>query len=123
MANEQHTYELTYIINPVAKDRQISQLVDRVRSLIEDNGGEIIEVDEWGSQRMAYPIERKRNGHYVNMFFKAPGALVGELERRMNLEDNILRYLTLRMDTKMLEHYERTRGGTALATEEGEEEA
>lgn len=102
----QNTYELTYVINGVLNDDQIRGLVNRVRKFIEENGGEIIEVDEWGTRRLAYPINKKRNGYYVNLFFKSEGDLIGRLERALGIEDDILRYLTLKMDAKMLRHYE-----------------
>ncbi len=105
----QNTYELTYIVNGVLNDDQIRGLVNRVRKFIEENGGEIIEVDEWGTRRLAYPINKKRNGYYVNLYFKADGGLIGRLERALEIEDDILRYLTLKMDSKMLQHYERVK--------------
>lgn len=102
----QNTYELTYIINGVLNDDQIRGLINRVRKFIEENDGEIIELDEWGTRRLAYQINKKRNGFYVNLIFKAEGELIGRLERALEIEDDILRYLTLKMDAKMLRHYE-----------------
>lgn len=101
----ENTYEITYIVNGVLSEDQIRKLVNRVTKFIEKEGGEIIDVDEWGSQRLAYPIDKKRTGHYVNAYFKAEGALVARLERALTLEDDILRYLTLKMDAPMLRHY------------------
>ncbi|RMF64779.1 MAG: 30S ribosomal protein S6 [Bacteroidetes bacterium] len=106
MAEKTNTYEFTYIINGAISDEQIKQMVQRVNKYIEEHGGKILEVDEWGTRRLAYPIKKKRNGYYVNMYFEAPGSLIPRLERAMEIDDNILRYLTLRMDAKMLRHYE-----------------
>ncbi len=99
------TYELTYIINPVISDDHTKNLVRRVNKLVEENGGSVLEVDEWGNNRLSYQIQKKRSGYYVNMYFKAPGELIGQLERTLRIEDNILRFLTLKMDAKMLRHY------------------
>lgn len=107
MATSKNQYELTYIISGVLKQNEIERTVKRVNKFVDENGGDIIDVDEWGSQRLAYEIERKRTGHYVNMYFRAPGDLIPRLERALEIEDNILRYLTLRMDAKMQRHYER----------------
>ncbi|MDX1545346.1 MAG: 30S ribosomal protein S6 [Rhodothermales bacterium] len=107
MAQQTHTYEFTYIITPVISDEQTKDIVRRVQKFIEEHGGTVIEVDEWGSRRLAYPINKKRNGYYVNLYFEAPGEIIPRLERAMEIDDNILRYLTLRMDKKMLQHYER----------------
>ncbi len=101
-----NTYEFTYIVNSVLGDDQIKGLVNRVTKFIEKEGGNIIEVDEWGSQRLAYPIDKKRTGYYVNAYFEAEGDLIARLERALTLEDDILRFLTLKMDAVMLRHYE-----------------
>lgn len=101
-----HTYELTYIINAVLSEDQIKAVNKRVKKFIEENGGEILEVNEWGSQRLAYPINKKRNGYYVNLYMKAPGDMISRLERTLEIDDDILRYLTLRLDAKMLRQYE-----------------
>ena len=122
MADDQNTYELTYIINSVLKENQIQQHVKRFTDLIQNEGGDVMEVDEWGSQRMAYPIDRKRSGYYVNLFFRAPGELIAPLERALSMEDDILRFLTLRMDATMLRHYESQRRRTARKAEESEDE-
>lgn len=112
-----NTYELCYILNAVLNEEQTKDLVERVNKYITENGGEVLDVDEWGSRRLAYPIEKKRNGYYVNMHFKAPGALIVKLERAMEINDNILRYLTLRLDAKMLRHYEQTKAKRQQAAE------
>jgi small subunit ribosomal protein S6 len=106
MAAQVNTYEFTYIINAALSDDQLKDVVSRVSSFVTDNGGEIIEVAEWGSQRLAYPINKKRNGAYVNMYFRAPGEMIQRLERTLEINDSVLRYLTLKMDAKMLRHFE-----------------
>lgn len=113
------TYELTYIINAVLNDDQIKGLTRRVHKFIEENGGNILEVDEWGSRRLSFPIKKKRNGHYVNLHFEAEGDLIVRLERALTIEDDILRYLTLKLDSKMLRSWEEAKaaGKKALADE------
>ena len=106
MADEKNAYEFTYIINAVLGDEQIKAVVERVNKLIKENGGEITEVDEWGSRRLSYPINKKRNGYYVNLYMQAPGDILIRLERALQIDDDILRYMTLRMDAKMLRAYE-----------------
>ena len=115
MSEKKNKYELTYIVNAVMGDDQIKDMVSRVNKYIEEHGGEILEVDEWGNRRLAFPINKKRNGYYVNMYFEAPGSLIQRLERAMEIDDNLLRYMTLRMDAKMLRHYERQKTDRAAA--------
>ena len=112
MANE-NMYELTYIISGVAQQNQIDDIVNSINSFIREHG-ELLEVDEWGNQRLAYQINKKRSGYYVNLYFRAPGSVVPKLERQLQLNDQILRYLTLRMDAKMRRHYEKTQSPTAI---------
>ena len=114
-----NTYELTYIINAAISDNQIQELVERVNKFITENGGEILEVDAWGNQRLSYPINKKRNGYYVNMYFKAPGEMIIRLERALEINENLLRYLTLRMDAKMIRHFEQRKSQPKAATAEG----
>lgn len=121
MAEREHTYEFTYIINSVLNEQQIQDVVQRVNKLVEDNGGELLQVNEWGSRRLAYLINKRRNGYYVNLFFRASGPLIARLERAMEIDDNILRYLTLRMDAKMLRHFERSKQRAQLQAEEASE--
>ncbi|MGA0255691.1 MAG: 30S ribosomal protein S6 [Bacteroidetes bacterium] len=126
MATNKNTYELTYIVNSVISDEQVKDMVSRITAYVTENGGDIIEVDEWGARRLAFPIQKKRNGYYVNMYFTAPGDMIPRLERTLEIDDNILRYLTLRMDPKMVRHYEATktkRAAEAEATEAETEEA
>ncbi|MDE2730374.1 MAG: 30S ribosomal protein S6 [Bacteroidota bacterium] len=101
-------YELTYILTPILNDDQNAEVLDRVTRIIERRaGGTIIEIDNWGLRRMAYPVAKKRNGYYVNMYFKGPSQVVDMVEQELRINDNVLRYLTLAMDKGMIEHYHR----------------
>jgi len=99
-------YEFTYIINPVLEEDMFKETVDKVNKLIEDNGGEIDEVDEWGLRQFAYDIDKKGSGFYVNMYFTAPAEAIASVERQLRIDDNVLRFLTLKYDAKMLRHRE-----------------
>ena len=107
MADPKQMYEFTYIVSAVLNEDQTRSLINRVNKYIEEDDGEIVEVNEMGSQRLAYPINKKRNGYYVNAYFRAPGTLIQRLERAMEIDDDVLRYLTLKMDAKMIRHFER----------------
>jgi len=120
MANK-YQYELTYVISGVVQQNQVDDIVRKINHLVESNDGDVLEVDEWGNQRLSYEIDRKRSGYYVNMYFKAPGSLIQRLERELQINDDVLRYLTLRMDEKMQRHYEQRK--KREAQEDAEEEA
>lgn len=99
-------YELTYIINPVLEDEQFSATVEKINSLVEKHGGEVEEVDEWGLRQFAFEMDKKGSGYYVNMYFTAPGDAIAKIERTMKIDDEILRYLSLKYDAKMMRHRE-----------------
>ncbi len=103
------TYELTYILTGVLSEAQIKEDVQKINEFIEGAGGTLIDVYEWGARRMAYPIEKKRNGYYVNLYFSAPTSLVPRLERALTIDDHVLRYLTLALDKHMLTYFEARR--------------
>jgi small subunit ribosomal protein S6 len=97
-------YELTYIINPVLEDDQYKEIIEKFTGVITDNGGEIDEVDDWGIRKFEFEMDGKNSGFYVNAYFEAPGELIDKLERALRIDDNIMRYLTLKYDAKMLRH-------------------
>ncbi len=109
MADNRYMYEITYIVNAVLNDDQLRGVAQRIRKTIEENGGEVVDVDEWGNRRLAYPIKKKRNGYYVNLYMTAPGSIIPRLERMLEIDEDVLRYITLRMDTKMIKHYEQSK--------------
>ena len=112
-------YELTYILTSVLSADQIAEVVSKITAAVENAGGTIKQVDQLGMQRLAYPVAKKRNGFYVNMYFEGPGTMVARLERLLTIDDHVLRYLTLAMDKKMIAAYEAKRRREAEADQEG----
>ncbi len=104
-------YELTYIINPVLDDEKFSEIAGQINKLIEDNDGEIVDLDEWGLRKLAYDINGKSNGYFVNMYFKAASEVIPTIERNLRINEDLLRYLTLRYDPKMLRYYDKKQKG------------
>lgn len=120
---KKYFYEFTYIINPVLEEDKFKETTEKVNKLVEDNGGDIVEVDEWGIKSLAYEINGKSNGYYVNMYFNAPAAAIEVIERNVRINDDIMRYLTLKYDAKMQRHYElKKKGELPQIIEETEEE-
>lgn len=110
-------YELMYIINPVLNEDQTKDIVQRVTQYLSENGAHVENVDERGSQRLAYPIEKKRNGYYVVVNFRMPVVQNGglqKMERALIINDDIMRHMVLRFDAKMERHYQAQRAGKDL---------
>ena len=91
-------YELMLVISPQLAEEEVRSTVDRVQQLIRDRGGEITEVDTWGRRRLAYPIQRFREGNYVLARFRVDPARVRELDRSLTLAEEVLRHLVVRLD-------------------------
>lgn len=95
-------YETTFIVNASLDDAQIDGVIEKAKEAVTKNGGEIRDLYKWGRKRFAYPIKKKNNGFYVVAEFSGPGDVVGKLERHYELDENILRYLTLVLDKNAL---------------------
>ena len=91
------------LINAAIEETEIEALITKFNEFIAENGGSIIEVNKWGRRRLAYPINRKYNGFFVYTIFEAPAESIATLERFHNLEENIIRHLTLQLDPKLRE--------------------
>ena len=94
-------YEMIYIIDADLEEAARKELIEKVSALITANGGEIEKVDEtWGKRRLAYAIDYKTEGWYVLVNFKAPADLPRELERNLQINENVLRYLVVKLEEK-----------------------
>jgi len=95
-------YETTFIVNASLDDPQIEGVISRVQEVITRNGGTVTAINKWGRKRLAYSINKKTNGFYVNMELEAPGTMLTALDRAYQLDEMILRHLTILLDRKAL---------------------
>ena len=110
-----NVYESAVLINAALDDEQIEAIIERIKETILNNGGEIREIENWGRKRLAYTVKKSKIGYYVILRFSAPTNLVSKLERFYSLDEYILRYLTIQLDTDALDQLERNK---ALASKE-----
>ena len=96
MANR--TYEVMYIVDPETPADKLTKLNTAVGSLIEKEGGTIVRMDDGGKRTLAYPIKKKTEGFYILFEIEGSGQEIAELERRMRVNDMIIRYITVRVD-------------------------
>ncbi|MBQ7007066.1 MAG: 30S ribosomal protein S6 [Oscillospiraceae bacterium] len=89
-------YEAMYIIKPGYEEEKYTQVMDKFNALIQNNGGELLKVEPWGKRRLAYEIEKLREGYYVLLSFNGDAALPMELERNFKISDEIMRYLIVK---------------------------
>lgn len=87
-----------YIVDPETASEKIAKLNEAVGKLIEKQGGTVVRMDDIGLRNLAYPINKKTEGHYVLFEIDGSGQEIAELERRMRVNDLIIRYITVRVD-------------------------
>ena len=89
-------YETIFILDSLLAPEEIDKIIDRVKEMIETNGGKVLTVEKWGKSRLAYEIQKKQYGFYVAIEFEGEGPIPNSLEQEYNFNDKILRYLTYR---------------------------
>ena len=92
-------YESVFIARQDLSPKQVEELVERFSKVVADFKGKVIKTEFSGLRPLAYPIQKNRKGHYVIMYIQAPGTLVTELERTMKLREDILRFITLELES------------------------
>jgi small subunit ribosomal protein S6 len=88
-------YETTFVLEPGFDEARVNEEIERVTQWIVDLGGEVLEVQRWGKRRLAYEINKKRDGIYTLMLYQGPGPVVKEIERRLKLNESVMRVLTV----------------------------
>jgi small subunit ribosomal protein S6 len=94
----QRTYEVMYIVDTDASSDDFTRLSETLQQIITDQGGTITKTEDMGRRSLAYTIDHKSEGHYMLLEIDGTGREIAELERRMRVNDQIVRYLTVRVD-------------------------
>lgn len=99
-------YESAILINAALDDEAIKSLLERVKDTITTNGAEILEIEDWGRKRLAYQVKKSKIGYYTIFRFNSLPDLIPKLERHYQLDESILRYLTITLSKDALEQIE-----------------
>jgi small subunit ribosomal protein S6 len=91
-------YEHTFIARQDLSPQQAQTLAETYAALITEQGGEVVKSEYWGLRNLAYRIRKNRKGHYVHLNLKAAAAAIDELERQERLSDDVIRYLTVKVE-------------------------
>lgn len=97
-------YETVFIITPLLTEDQMKGVASKYRDYLTNQGAEIIHEENWGLRKLAYPINRKSTGFYHLIEFKADPSIIARFELEFRRDEQILRYLTIQEDKKMLEY-------------------
>ena len=95
---EQRVYEVVFIVDPATQDEDLTRLTDNLQQIVTDQGGTVVRREVMGRRQLAYKIGRANEGIYVLFEVEGTGREIAELERRMRVSDQVLRYLTVRVD-------------------------
>jgi small subunit ribosomal protein S6 len=104
-------YESVIILTPVLSEKLMADAVDSYKKLITSNGGEIVHSENWGLTKLAYPIQKKTTGFYQIFEFAGPPEIVDVLELAFRRDEQVMRYLTTRLDKHAIKYNERRRNG------------
>jgi small subunit ribosomal protein S6 len=91
-------YEELFIIKPDATEEEIEQVMEQLKGVISTAGGTVDKEEKWGKRRLAYRVDKHREGYYVLLQFTAAPETVKELERRLRVTDSVIKFLTVRID-------------------------
>ena len=91
-------YELAVVVNAQIDDEARAAVVENVKNLVIRFGGQISEVNEWGKKKLAYEIQKMNEGYYYFVEFEAEGSAIAEIEKRMRIMTNVIRYLCVKPD-------------------------
>ena len=110
-------YETVFILTPVLSDVQMKEAVDKFKALIVENGGEMVNEENWGLRKLAYPIQKKSTGFYQLFEFKAEGNFIEKLELAFRRDERVIRFLSFRQEKYALAYSEKRRANKKVKKE------
>ena len=91
-------YEHVFLARQDLAQAQVDQMAETATKIITDNGGKVVKTETWGLRSLAYRVAKNRKAHYVMLEVDAPGAVVAELERQTQINEDVIRYMTVKVD-------------------------
>lgn len=118
LMNSMNQYETVFILTPVLSDAQMKEAVDKFKAILVEEGAEIINEENWGLKKLAYPIQKKSTGFYQLIEFKADPSVIAKLEVNYRRDERVIRFLTFRMDKYAAEYAAKRRNVKSTKKEE-----
>src|SRR5476651_2531566 len=104
-------YETVIILTPLLSEDTAKEVIAKFTNILTANGAEIVQEDNWGLRKLAYPIQKKSTGYYHLTEFKAPGDIINKLEIELRRDERVLRFLTIALDKHATAYNEKKRSG------------
>ena len=102
-------YEAVFILTPVLSDIQMKEAVEKFKTTLTNEGAEILNHENWGLRKLAYPIEKKSTGFYQLLEFKAEPSTIDKLEIQFRRDERVIRFLTIKMEKYAIEYADKRR--------------
>ena len=121
-------YEHVFLARQDLAQAQVDALAENATKILTDNGGKVVKTETWGLKSLAYKIAKNRKAHFVMLDVDAPPAAVAELERQTNINEDVIRFMTIRVDTHeqgpsaMMRKQDRDRGPRGPRRDRDEQE-
>lgn len=110
-----NNYETVFILTPVLSDQQAKEAVEKFTKVLTDNGAAIVNEENWGLRKLAYPIEKKSTGYYTLVEFDSNPEVIKKLETAFRRDERMLRFLTFRLDKYAKEYADKRRARKTAA--------
>jgi len=104
-------YETVFILTPVLSETQMKDTVEKFKSVLKDNGAQLINEENWGLKKLAYPINNKTTGFYHLVEYKGPSTIINTLEIEFKRDERVMRFLTVALDKHAVEYNNKRRKG------------
>ena len=104
-----NSYETVFILTPVLSEDQMKEAVEKFKGVLVENGAEIVNEEQWGLRKLAYPIQKKSTGFYVLLEYTAEPTIVKKLDIAFRRDERVIRFLTFRLDKYALEYAQKRR--------------
>ena len=113
-----NNYETVFIVTPVLSEAQVKEVADKFQGVITENGGQIVNVENWGLKKLAYPIQKKTTGFYFLVEFTGEGSIINTLETQYRRDERVIRFLTFKQDKFAVEYSQKRRAKLANKSQE-----
>lgn len=115
-------YETVFILTPVLSEAQMKDAVEKFKGILTDSGAKLINEENWGLRKLAYPIQHKTTGFYQLFEFQAETSVIAKLETEYRRDEKVMRFLTTALDKHAIKYNERRRNGEFNKKKESKKE-